>query len=98
MLNTHIFWREYSILVLQLFSLTLPTLTRSILLVSVSVCVCVGGWEFCCRHCSICISFPQRPVGRPRAVYLSGYKAASQRLPKRDAVKTEVGVEGTGCH
>lgn len=45
------------------------------------------------RFCGICISFPQRPVGQPGAVYLSGYKAASQRA-KGKGNETEVGVKG----
>lgn len=49
------------------------------------------------RYCGICISFPWRPVGQPRAVYLSGYKAASQRA-QGEGIGTEVGVKGTGCH
>lgn len=49
------------------------------------------------RYCGICISFPQSPAGQPSAVYLPGYKAASQ-WAKGKGFDTEVGVAGTGCH
>lgn len=46
-----------------------------------------------CRYCGICISFPQSSAGQPRAVYLPGYKAASQRAQGK-GFDTEVGVGG----
>lgn len=57
----------------------------------------IGFGQWYRRYCGICISFPQSPVGQPGAVYLSGYKAASQRAMGKGN-GTEVGVEGTGCH
>lgn len=57
----------------------------------------IGFGQWYRRYCGICISFPQSPVGQPGAVYLSGYKAASQRA-KGKGNRTEVGVKGTGCH
>lgn len=56
----------------------------------------IGFGQWYRRYCGICISFPQSPVGQPGAVYLSGYKAASQRA-KGKGNRTEVGVKGTGC-
>lgn len=41
--------------------------------------------------------FLKSPVGQPRAVYLSRYKAASQRAKGKE-IGTEVGVKGTECH
>ena len=49
------------------------------------------------RYSGICISFPQSTVGQPGAVYLSGYRSASQRAEGK-GTGTEVGVKGTGCH
>lgn len=57
----------------------------------------IGFGQWYRRYCGICISFPQSPVGQPGAVYLSGYKAASQRA-KGKGNGTEVSVRGTGCH
>ncbi len=57
----------------------------------------IGFGQWYRRYCGICISFPQSPVGQPGAVYLSGYKAASQRA-KGKGNGTEVSVKGTGCH
>lgn len=68
--------------------------------VSLSYCCCftatgystgLGQWYR--RYCGICISFPQSTVEQPGAVYLSGYRAASQG-PGEKGTRTEVGVEG----
>lgn len=56
-----------------------------------------GFEQWYSRYCGICISFPESPAGQPRAVYLLGYKAASQRVEGK-GIGTEVGVKRTGCH
>lgn len=68
---------------------------RSFCFIATGYSIGFGQWYR--RYCGICISFPQSPVGQPGAVYLSGYKAASQRA-KGKGNGTEVSVGGTGCH
>lgn len=71
--------QEYFISMFQPLTPTLPPLTRTVLLFP---CWGSGGGGGSCRYCAICIPFPRRPVGRPRAVSLSANKAASHRLPE----------------
>lgn len=83
MLDALIFCEEYFIFTSN-SSPHLPPTYKNHSAVLLPVCVCWVEWgDGSCRYCGICISFPRRPVGRPRAVYLSGYKAASQKLPGR---------------